>query len=51
MDAGGLAFGNDLMAWYRQLTFALLGVILVSLVLVVFGSGGSAFVSLAIGGV
>lgn len=51
MGAGGLAFGNDLMAWYRPLTFALLGVILVSLVLVVFGSGGSVFVSLAIGGV
>ena len=50
MGAGGLAIGKDLSGWLRPLTFAVFGLVLVSLVLVLVGSGGSPFLSLAIGG-
>jgi FtsH-binding integral membrane protein len=50
MAAGGLAIGRDLAGWLRPLTYAVFALVLVSLVLVLFGSGGSPFLSLAIGG-
>jgi hypothetical protein len=50
MAAGGLAIGGDLAGWLRPLTYAVFALVLVSLVLVLFGSGASAFLSLAIGG-
>jgi hypothetical protein len=50
MAAGGLAIGGDLAGWLRPLTYAVFALVLVSLVLVLFGSGGSAFLSLAAGG-
>jgi modulator of FtsH protease len=50
MAAGGLAIGRDLAGWLRPLTYAVFGLVLVSIVLVLFGSGGSPFLSLAIGG-
>ena len=47
---GGLVIGKDLSGWMRPLTLAVFALILLSLVLVLVGSGGSPFLSLAIGG-
>jgi FtsH-binding integral membrane protein len=51
MGTGGLALGKDLSGWMRPLSFAIFGLVLLSLVLVLVGSGGSPFLSLAIAGV
>jgi modulator of FtsH protease len=51
MASGGLAIGRDLSSWLRPLSFVVFGLVVVSLVVVLFGSGGSPFLSLAIGGV
>jgi modulator of FtsH protease len=51
MGAGGLAISKDLASWLRPLTFVVFGLVLVSLVLVLFGGGRSPILSLAIGGV
>ncbi len=47
----GFALSKDLKAWMRPLSFVVLGLVLVSLVLVFTGSGGSPLISMAIGGV
>ncbi len=51
MGAGGLALGKDLTSWIRPLTFVIFGLVVVSLVLFLFGNGGSPLLSLAIAGV
>ena len=50
MGTGGLVIGKDLSGWMRPLTLVVFGLVLLSLVLVLVGSGGSPFLSLAIGG-
>lgn len=50
MAAGGLAIGRDLAGWLRPLTYAVFALVLVTLVFVLVRSGGSPFLSLAIGG-
>ncbi len=49
--AGGFALSKDLAAWMRPLSLIVLGLVGVSLVMFLFGSGGSPLISLAIGGV
>src|SRR4051794_7587843 len=49
--AGGFALSKDLKAWMRPLSFVVLGLVLVSLVMVFAGSGGSPLISAAIGAV
>ena len=51
MGTAGLFIGRDLAGWLRPLTFAIFGLVLVSLVLVIIGDGGSPILSLAIAGV
>ena len=51
MGFAGLAISKDLARWLRPLTFAVFALVLVSLVLVLFGSGGSPLLSVAIGGI
>lgn len=51
MGAGGLAIDRDLAGWLRPLTYAIFGVLLASLLLVLLGSGGSPLISIAIGGI
>jgi modulator of FtsH protease len=48
MGAYGTATSKDLARWVRPLSFALLGVIAISLVLWLVGSGGSPLISFAI---
>jgi len=48
MGAYGTATSKDLARWVRPLSFALLGVIAISLVLWLVGSGGSPLISFAV---
>jgi modulator of FtsH protease len=48
MGAYGTATSKDLARWIRPLSFALLGVIAISLVAWLFGTGGSPIISLAV---
>jgi modulator of FtsH protease len=48
MGAYGLATSKDLARWIRPLSFAMLGLLAISLVALLFGSGGSPLLSLAI---
>jgi FtsH-binding integral membrane protein len=48
MGFGGYAFDRDLSRWLRPLTFVIFGLVVVSLVLFLAGSGGSPWLSLAI---
>ena len=48
MGAYGTATSRDLARWVRPLSFALLGVIAISLVLWLVGSGGSPLISFAV---
>lgn len=51
--AGAIGFfiGKDLAGWLRPLSIVVFGLVIVSLVLILFGSGGSPLLSLAIAGV
>ncbi len=49
--AGGFALSKDLSSWMRPLSFVVLGLVGVSIVLFLFGSGGNPLISLAIGAV
>ena len=49
--AGGFALSKDLKSWMRPLSFVVLGLVGVSLVMLLFGSGGSPLISIAIGAV
>ncbi len=51
MGAYGTATSKDLARWIRPLSYALLGVIAVSLIALLFGSGGSPLISLAVLGI
>ena len=51
MGALGFALSKDLASWMRPLSWICFGAIIVSLGLVLFGSGGSPILSLIIGGV
>jgi modulator of FtsH protease len=53
LGAGSLGFmlSKDLKSWMRPLSFVVFGLVLVSLVMVLFGSGGNPILSLAIGGI
>jgi modulator of FtsH protease len=51
MASAGLAIGKDLASWLRPLSLVVFGLVAVSIVLLLVGSGGSPFLSLAIGGV
>jgi modulator of FtsH protease len=48
MGAYGLATSKDLARWIRPLSFAMLGLLAVSLLLLLFGAGGNPLLSLAI---
>jgi modulator of FtsH protease len=48
MGAYGTATSKDLSRWIRPLSYALLGVIAISLVALLFGSGGSPLISVAV---
>src|SRR4051795_1862562 len=48
MGAYGLATSKDLARWIRPLSFAMLGLLAISLLLLLFGSGGSPLLSLAV---
>ena len=48
MGAYGTATSRDLARWIRPLSFALLGVIAVSLIALLFGGGGSPLISFAV---
>jgi modulator of FtsH protease len=48
MGAYGLATSRDLARWIRPLSYAMLGLLAISLVLLLFGSGGSPLISLAV---
>jgi modulator of FtsH protease len=48
MGAYGLATSKDLARWIRPLSFAMLGLLAISLLVLLFGSGGSPLLSLAI---
>ena len=48
MGAYGTATSKDLSRWMRPLSFALLGVIAISLIALLFGSGGSPLISFAV---
>ena len=51
MGAYGLSTSKDLARWIRPLCFAMLGLFAISLLLLLFGSGGSPLLSLAVLGV
>jgi FtsH-binding integral membrane protein len=51
MGAGGLSLDKDLAGWMRPLTFVIFGLVVLSLVLFLFGSGGNPLLSLAIAAV
>ncbi len=51
MGTLGFMLSKDLKAWMRPLTFIVFGLVLVSMVLLLAGSGGNPLISLAIGGV
>jgi FtsH-binding integral membrane protein len=51
MGTLGFTMSRDLASWMRPLSFALLGVIVVSLVAILVGAGGSPLISLAIYGI
>ncbi|MES1193464.1 MAG: Bax inhibitor-1 family protein [Solirubrobacterales bacterium] len=48
MGAYGLATSKDLARWIRPLSYAMLGLLAISLVLLLFGSGGSPLISIAV---
>jgi modulator of FtsH protease len=48
MGAYGLTTSKDLARWIRPLSFAMLGLLAISLLLLLFGSGGSPLLSLAV---
>jgi modulator of FtsH protease len=48
MGAYGLATSKDLARWIRPLSYAMLGLLAISLMLLLFGSGGSPLISLAV---
>jgi modulator of FtsH protease len=48
MGAYGLATSKDLARWIRPLSYAMLGLLAISLVLLLFGSGGSPLISVAV---
>src|SRR4051812_37908692 len=48
MGAYGLSTSRDLARWIRPLSFAMLGLLAISLLLLLFGSGGSPLFSLAV---
>jgi modulator of FtsH protease len=48
MGAYGLATSKDLARWIRPLSYAMLGLLAISLVLLLFGSGGSPIISLLV---
>lgn len=48
MGAYGTATSKDLSRWMRPLSYALLGVIAISLIALLFGSGGSPLISFAV---
>jgi modulator of FtsH protease len=48
MGAAGLATSKDLVRWMRPLSYAMLGLFAISLLLLVFGSGGSPIFSVAV---
>jgi modulator of FtsH protease len=48
MGAYGLATSKDLARWIRPLSFVMLGLLAISLLVLLFGSGGSPLLSLAI---
>ena len=48
MGMGGLSLDKDLASWLRPLTFVVFGLVVVSLVAFLFGSGGNPLLSLAI---
>jgi modulator of FtsH protease len=48
MGAYGLATSKDLSRWIRPLSYAMLGLLAISLLLLLFGSGGSPLLSLAV---
>ena len=48
MGAYGLATSKDLARWIRPLSYAMLGLLAISLVLLLFGSGGSPLISFAV---
>ena len=47
----GFALSKDLKSWMRPLSLVVFGLVAVSLVMVLFGSGGNPILSLAIGGI
>jgi modulator of FtsH protease len=47
----GFMLSKDLKSWMRPLSFVVFGLIIVSLVMVLAGGGGSPIISLAIGGI
>lgn len=49
--AGGFMLSKDLASWMRPLSMVVFGLVIVSLVMVLFGSGGNPILSLAIGGI
>jgi len=49
MGSLGFALSKDLSPWMRPLSFIVFGAVIVSLALVMFGSGGSPIVSIIIG--
>lgn len=51
MGATGFALDKDLSSWMRPVSFLLLGLIALSFVLFIIGSGGSPLLSLAIAGI
>jgi modulator of FtsH protease len=51
MGAYGLATSKDLARWIRPLSFAMLGLLAISLLLLLFGAAGNPLLSLAILGV
>jgi modulator of FtsH protease len=51
MGSLGFALSKDLAPWMRPLTYIVFGAVIVSLVLVLFSSGGNPIVSIIIGGV
>ena len=51
MGALGLFLGKDLAGWMRPLSLVVFGLVGVSFVLLLVGSGGNPFISLAIGGI
>jgi modulator of FtsH protease len=51
MGSLGFALSKDLARWMRPLTYIVFGAVLVSLVLVLFASGGNPILSIIIGGV